>query len=64
LIDASGGVQLSENGGRRWSKVGEIGGQPAALAAENAERLYAALHDGTVVESTDGGARWEVRSSP
>jgi hypothetical protein len=64
LIDANGGVQVSENGGQRWSKVGEIGGQPAALAAENADRLYAALHDGTVVESTDGGSSWEVRASP
>jgi len=64
LIDAKGGVQVSENGGQRWSKVGEIGGQPAALAAENAERLYAALHDGTVVESTDGGGSWGARSSP
>jgi photosystem II stability/assembly factor-like uncharacterized protein len=64
LIDTNGGVQVSENGGQRWSKVGEIGGQPAALAAANADRLYAALHDGTVVESTDGGSSWEVRASP
>jgi photosystem II stability/assembly factor-like uncharacterized protein len=64
LIDANGGVQVSESGGQKWSKIGEIGGQPAALAAESAERLYAALHDGTVVESTDGGTTWDVRSSP
>ncbi|MGH2954218.1 MAG: F510_1955 family glycosylhydrolase [Solirubrobacterales bacterium] len=64
LVNASGEVQVSEDGGGRWGPVGDIGGQPAALAAVGARELYAALADGTVLRSTDGGASWEVRSSP
>ncbi|MGH2953334.1 MAG: F510_1955 family glycosylhydrolase [Solirubrobacterales bacterium] len=64
LINATGEVQVSSNEGRTWRRVGNIGGQPGALIAEDAEELYAALGDGTVLGSTDGGASWDVRSSP
>ena len=64
LIDATGSVQLSDDRGRRWKPIGQVGGQPAAFEAEAAEDLYVALHDGTVKRSTDGGASWGVRSSP
>jgi photosystem II stability/assembly factor-like uncharacterized protein len=64
LVDAGGRVHVSADVGESWSKVGELGGQPAALVAESARTLYAALPDGTVLESTDGGASWGVRSSP
>jgi hypothetical protein len=49
--------------GKRWRRIGEVGGQPAAFEAE-AEFLYVALHDGTIKRSRDGGRTWVVRSRP
>lgn len=63
LIDGSGQVSASGDGGSSWNDVGEIGGQPAAFEAAG-DDLYAALHDGTVKRSTDGGSTWSVRSRP
>ncbi len=64
LLDGLGQVLVSPNGGRTLMKRGEIGGEPAALLAVGADELYAALHDGTIKRSIDGGASWTVRSSP
>lgn len=64
LIDGRGDVQISADAGRSWKPLGEIGGQPAALAAVDEHELYAALGDGSVLASTDGGESWDVRSSP
>lgn len=63
LVDAEGRVHVSEEGGGGWSDLGDIGGPPAALAAGSAEVVYAASADGTVIESSDGGVSWEIRSS-
>src|SRR5215218_7344135 len=43
LVDAQGVAHVSGDGGRRWSRRGSIGGQPAALLGQGAEGLYAAL---------------------
>jgi hypothetical protein len=64
LIAGGGQVFASGDGGRRLEGQGEIGGQPAALVAEGPRELYAALHDGTIKRSTDGGTTWTVRSTP
>jgi photosystem II stability/assembly factor-like uncharacterized protein len=64
LVNAAGEVRVSDDVGESWSDVGSIGGQPAALAADGPRTLYAALADGTVLESADGGASWDVRSEP
>jgi photosystem II stability/assembly factor-like uncharacterized protein len=64
LIAGSGEVFASGDGGRRLKQQGEIGGQPAALVAEGPKELYAALHDGTIKRSTDGGVSWTLRSTP
>jgi hypothetical protein len=64
LVAGGGQVFASGDGGRRFEQQGEIGGQPAALVAEGPSELYAALHDGTIKRSTDGGATWTVRSTP
>ena len=64
LIGGGGQVFVSRDGGRRLEGQGEIGGQPAALVAEGPSDLYAALHDGTIKRSTDGGQTWTVRSAP
>jgi hypothetical protein len=63
-VDASGGVSMSRTGGTRWTPKGSIGGQPAAFLATGPKDLYAALHDGTVKRSTDGGVTWKLRSQP
>ena len=60
LVDESGGVHEGDPDGGEWRKVGAIGGAPAVLTA-SAGRLYAAVVDGPVVVSDDGGATWSVR---
>jgi hypothetical protein len=57
LVDASGAVQRSPDGGRSWTAVGQIGGRPAAFASHGDE-LYVALHTNEVRMSTDGGRTW------
>lgn len=63
VVDGGGRV-FSSRDGRDLRPRGEIGGEPAALLAQGAAELYAALHDGTIKQSTDGGATWTVRSTP
>jgi len=63
LVDGQGQVLRSTDGGRRWSRVGSIEGQPAAFIADGSD-LYAALTDGIVKRSADGGATWTVRATP
>lgn len=64
LAGVTGRVQMSEDLGRSWAEVGTVGAQPAALLATSGEELYAALADGTVKQSIDGGSTWTVRSTP
>jgi hypothetical protein len=64
LVRGDGHVYVSGVPERSWRALGEIGGRPAAFEAEGRTDLYAALHDGTVKRSTDGGQSWEVRSRP
>ena len=64
LVDGAGGFHVSQDQGKRWRPVGDIGGQPTALLAQTTNELYVALHDGTVKRSADGGESWEVRSVP
>jgi photosystem II stability/assembly factor-like uncharacterized protein len=64
LLDAAGRVLSSSGPAAGWSRVGEVGGEPAALLATSPVTLYVALHDGTIRLSEDGGATWTTRSSP
>ena len=64
LVDAAGDVHVSRQGGSAWRRVGSIQGQPAAFTAESERELYAALHDGTIKRSADGGRSWAIRSVP
>ena len=64
LVDGQGNVLASSDGGRTVTRRGDIGGEPAALLAVAKSELYAALHDGTIKHSIDGGNTWTVRSSP
>lgn len=63
LVDGTGTVQASGDGGRSWEAVGSLDGQPVAFVAHE-DDLYAALGDGTVKASADGGASWVVRAAP
>lgn len=63
LIDAAGRVATSGDAGGEWRIAGRIGGQPVALLATGPDRFYAALPDGTVKQSLDGGDSWRVRAS-
>lgn len=69
----AGGVFLAGDGGhiwRRtraglaWKRAGSIGGRPSAFDNGRARELLAALHDGTIKRSTDGGRVWTLRSAP
>lgn len=62
-VAGDGAVARSADGQTGWQHVGALGGEPAALESDGRE-LYAALHDGTVKRSVDGGRHWEVRSRP
>jgi hypothetical protein len=62
LITGNGEVRTARGEGP-WRRVGAIGGAPGAFEAEP-DGLYAALHDGTVKRSSDGGRTWTVRSRP
>ena len=64
LVDGAGRVFMSDDNGKSFEARGKIGGQPAALLGQGADDLFAALHDGTIKRSTDGGATWTVRSTP
>lgn len=62
LVDGQGQVLSSSDRGANWRTRGGIGGQPAAFMAHEDE-LYAALADGTVKRSVDGGATWIARTT-
>ena len=43
-----------------WRQMGQLQGRPGALASD-ANKLYLALQDGPVLESSDGGRSWRPR---
>lgn len=63
LVDGEGQVSRSADAGKSFEEVGSIGGPPSAFVSSG-KNLYAALGDGNVLRSTDGGANWRVRATP
>ena len=47
-----------------WRSRSPLGGPVAALLAVDPKTIFAALHDGTIKRSHDGGMTWTLRSSP
>jgi len=63
LVDVTGRVFTGAGPAGPWEALGASGGPPAAFLAAGSE-LYAALHDGPIVRSTDGGASWAPLWTP
>jgi hypothetical protein len=63
LLGEDGTVHFAEDDGAGLTRIGRIGGTPAALERVG-DDLYAALHDGTVKISTDHGGSWSIPSTP
>ncbi len=61
VVGGDGQVSSSDDAAKSFAPVGTIGGSPSAFVGDD---LYAALGDGTVVRSTDGGVGWVVRATP
>jgi hypothetical protein len=55
---------VSNDGGRSFVQRSDIGGEPAALLADEPGEIYVALHDGTIKRSADDGTNWSVRTTP
>ncbi|WP_326640169.1 hypothetical protein OG884_35485 [Streptosporangium sp. NBC_01755] len=61
---ADGQVHTSEDAGESRQAVGRLPGRASAFTAVDRRRLLAAMEDGTIVESTDGGGRFSVVYRP
>ena len=59
LLAVDGRLWRSPNGGRQWERIAEVGGRPAAFLVIG-NRMYAALHEGSVKQSDDGGRTWRT----
>jgi hypothetical protein len=64
LATPGGVVHVARDRALGWNTLGQVGGEPAALAAAGSKRLYLALHDGTINRSTDGGRSWRGGAAP
>jgi len=64
VLDRNGDVSVSNDGGRSWRAVGNVGGSPSAFDSAPGGDLLAARHDGTILQSGNGGATWRTRSTP
>jgi hypothetical protein len=58
-VDASGIVQVSEDGGEGWEQAGNAGGPPTTVTVDARGRLYVALAGARIVRSDDGGQSFE-----
>lgn len=62
--DAEGVIRNSTDGGRTWQTGGRLPGQAAAFTAVDGKHLLAAVEDGTVYESRNGGQDFSVVFRP
>jgi hypothetical protein len=62
--DKDGTVRISRDAGDTWEDVGRVDGEPYKFKVIDEKHLYLALSDGSIVETTDGGRRWEAVFEP
>ncbi|MBI5310873.1 MAG: hypothetical protein HZB14_07620 [Actinobacteria bacterium] len=62
LIDGTGEIWSTKDPSSKLVRAGTLGETPVAVAAASGS-IYAALEDGTVKVSTDGGATWQLRAA-
>ena len=62
--DSDRRVLVSSDRGVSWKLASLLDGEPWRLKALGAKRLLAALGDGSVLETTDGGREWKDRFRP
>ena len=61
-VAPDGAVHRSTDGGTAWTRQGNVGGEPEAMAFDlRAEALYVAVDDRGVLVSTDGGKTFTTR---
>ena len=60
MIDGTGAVRLSTNGGGTSKVVGLVHGRAKALVADGPRSLWIVTEDRQVLRSTDGGRRWST----
>ena len=63
LVDGSGRVMVSANGGKAFSEAGTIGSTPEAFGSGNGQ-ILAAVDGGRVLVSTDVGRTWATAVKP
>jgi photosystem II stability/assembly factor-like uncharacterized protein len=63
-VDADRSVLSSSDGGVRWTRVGELPRTPGKLVETADGTLYAALTEGSIVTSSDGGRSWKILFAP
>jgi len=64
LADLTGSFLTAPRASGPWRSGGALGSPATALLAIDERTLFAALHDGTIVRSSNGGVRWKVRATP
>jgi hypothetical protein len=64
LADLAGSFLTAPRASGPWRARAALGSPAAALLAVDERTLFAALHDGTIVYSGNGGATWKVRATP
>ncbi|MER5628317.1 F510_1955 family glycosylhydrolase [Streptosporangium sp. NPDC002544] len=63
-VGGDGRIHASDDGGKTWQALGKVPGQATAFTAVDGTRLLAAMEDGTVLQSTDGGRGFTVIFRP
>ena len=59
-----GTFERSSDRGERWERVGSLDGEPWRLHAVDERTLYAAMSDGAIMGTEDGGRTWEAVFEP
>lgn len=59
-----GSLLSAEGPAGPWRSRGSLKAPVGALLASDERTLFAALHDGTIEQSKNGGATWTVRATP